>query len=236
MKAKWLLFQTLINEGYVFIAVTAFFGSMGSFLYVFRPLAALFLGQELPEHRDHTKEAPFFMLVPMMILSLLSVYTGVLPNHILPFINDVTAELGSNLQIIVDGFMIQGWNDVPAGVTPSYLHPLLIAGIFAFGVGVAFFIFIVLKKSKKVDLMDTYTAGNFVYTEELLHYSVDFYAPLERLYEKYIHIMKNFYKGIATKVREFGAFMKYFFFTVKPEITVLWIIALIAFLLWGDVL
>lgn len=234
--SKWMIFQSVMNKGMVLIAVATIFGSIGSFLYVFRPLAALFLGQELPQFKKTVKEAPFFMLLPMLILSGLSVYTGVLPNHFIPFINDVTAELGDGLQIVVDGFMIQGWNVVPLGVTPSYLHPLLIAGIFAFGVMVAFFIFIVLKKSKKVELMDTYTAGNFVYTEELLHYSVDFYAPLERLYEKYIHIMKNFYKGIATKVREFGAFMKYFFFTVKPEITVLWIIALVAFLLWGDVL
>ena len=48
--------------------------------------------------------------------------------------------------------------------------------------------------------------------------------------------MKNFYKNLANKVREFGAFMKYFFFSNKPEITVFWIIALIVFLLWGDVL
>ena len=82
--------------------------------------------------------------------------------------------------------------------------------------------------------MDTYTAGNFIYTEELMHYSVDFYAPLERIYEKYINIMKDFYKGLANKVKEFGAFVKYFFFTHKPEIMVFWIILVIGFLLWGD--
>ena len=84
--------------------------------------------------------------------------------------------------------------------------------------------------------MDTYTAGNFIYTEELLHYSVDFYAPLERLYEKYIHIMKNFYKGLANKVREFGSFVKYFFFSNKPETTVFWIVVVLIFLLWGEIL
>ena len=84
--------------------------------------------------------------------------------------------------------------------------------------------------------MDTYTAGNFIYTPDLLHYSLDFYAPLERLYEKHINVMKNFYKSLANKVAEVGRFFKYFFFTNKPEVMVIWIMIVVAFLLWGDVL
>ncbi|MDC0559057.1 proton-conducting transporter membrane subunit, partial [Candidatus Izimaplasma bacterium] len=222
--SKWLIFQAVIDKGLIFISVAAFFGSIGSFLYVFRPLAALFLGQELPEFKKTIKEAPLLMLIPLLVLSILNVFTGVYPTDILRFINKVLPELGLT-QLTIDTWTITGNN--------GDLFPALIAGMFGIGVGIAFLIFILLKKSKKVGLMDTYTAGNFIYTEELLHYSVDFYAPLERLYEKYIHIMKNFYKMIANKVKEFGAFVKYFFFTNKPEVTVVWIMIVIAFLLWG---
>ncbi len=225
--SKWLIFQSVINEGLIFIAVAAFFGSIGSFLYVFRPLAALFLGQELPEFKKTIKEAPVLMLIPMLILSGLNVFTGVYPTDILTFINRILGELGID-QLTISTWVITGNN--------GDLNPALISAMFGLGVFIAFLIFIVLKKSRKVDLMDTYTAGNFVYTEELLHYSVDFYAPLERLYEKYINIMKNFYKNLANKVREFGAFVKYFFFTNKPEVTVFWIIIVLVFLLWGDIL
>jgi len=225
--SKWLIFQSVINEGLIILSIATFFGSIGSFLYVFRPLAALFLGQELPEYKKTIKEAPLLMLIPMLILSILNVATGVVPSVILQFINDILTDLG------IDNLGLTTW--VITGNNGD-LHPALIAGMFGIGVGIAFVIFILLKKSRKVDLMDTYTAGNFVYTEELLHYSVDFYAPLERLYEKYINIMKNFYKGLANKVREFGAFIKYFFFTHKPEITVLWIVIAIGFLLWGELL
>ncbi len=224
--SKWLIFQSVINEGFILLAIAAFFGSIGSFLYVFRPLAALFLGQEIPEVKKVIKEAPILMMIPMLILSLLNVFTGVYPRDILLFINNILSELGvSTLEITI--WTIKGNN--------GYLNPALISAMFGVGVFVSFLIFIVLKKSKKVDLMDTYTAGNFVYTEELLHYSVDFYAPLERIYEKYIDIMKNFYKNLANKVREFGMFIKYFFFTNKPEITVFWIVAVILFLLWGEI-
>lgn len=224
--SKWLIFQSVINEGLIIIAIATFFGSIGSFLYVFRPLAALFLGQEIPEIKNIIKEAPLVMQIPLITLSLLNIFTGVYPRDILLFINKVAVELGIN-PLEVSTWYVKGNN--------GYLNPALISGIFGVGVFVSYIIFIVLKKSKKVTLMDTYTAGNFVYTEELLHYSVDFYAPLERLYEKYIDIMKNFYNSLANKVKEFGNFVKYFFFTNKPEVTVFWIIVVILYLLWGEI-
>jgi NADH-quinone oxidoreductase subunit M len=224
--SKWMIFQSVIDNGLIFIGIATFFGSIGSFLYVFRPLAALFLGQELPEHRDHTKEAPIVMLIPMLLLSALNVYTGVHPKVILDIISGVVTELG-HTAISYGNFIIEGNNgNLDAG---------LIAAVFGIGVFIAFFIFIALKKSKKVGLMDTYTAGNFVYTENLLHYTVDFYAPFERLYEKYTTMMKKFYETLANKVKEFGMFVKYFFFANKPEITVFFIMIVIIALLWGEI-
>ena len=225
--SKWLIFQAVIDKGLILIAVAVFFGSIGSFLYVFRPLAALFLGQELPQFKETIKEAPALMLFPMLVLSVLIVYTGVFPNFFLGFINNVMLESGLSI-LTLSGYSLTGNNGV--------LQPALIASAFGIGVAVAFIIFIVLKKSRKVGLMDTYTAGNFIYTEELMHYSLDFYAPLERLYEKYINMTKDFYKKLENKVVDFGRFVKYFFFTNKPEITVFWIVILIIVLLWGDVL
>ena len=225
--SKWLIFQAVIDKGLILIAVAVFFGSIGSFLYVFRPLAALFLGQEFPKWAKTMKEAPVLMLVPMVILSGLIIYTGVLPNFFLGFINDVLIESGVT-PLVLGNFTVEGTNGI--------LQPALIAAVFGVGVLIAFIIFILLKKSRKVELMDTYTAGNFIYTEELLHYSLDFYAPLERLYEKYINITKDFYKKIENKVVTLGQVMKYYFFTNKPEITVFWIIVIIGFLLWGEVL
>ncbi|MBU1144769.1 MAG: NADH-quinone oxidoreductase subunit M [Firmicutes bacterium] len=225
--SKWLIFQAVIDKGLIFVAIAVFFGSIGSFLYVFRPLAALFLGQELPRYKGKVKEAPILMLIPMVIVTLLNIYTGVFPNGILSFINNIISELGY-APIVLSGFEIAGYNGV--------LQPALIAGVFAFGVGVAFIIFIVLKKSKKVGLMDTYTAGNFIHTEDLLHYSTDFYAPLERLYEKYTTKMQDFYDSLANKVKEIGRLGKYIFMSKFVETTILWIVAIIVFLLWGELL
>lgn len=223
--SKWMIFQAVINKGMVFVGIAVFFGSIGSFLYVFRPLAALFLGQELSVYKEKVKEAPILMLIPMIIISLANIYTGVFPNGILGLINNINIELGY-APIALDPFIIHGSN--------GDLFPALIALIFGVGVLVAFIIFILLKKSRSVTLMDTYTAGNFVHNEELLHYSTDFYAPLERLYEKYTNKMKDFYDSLANKVKELGRLGKYLFMSKFFETTVFWILLIIVFLLWGE--
>jgi NADH-quinone oxidoreductase subunit M len=224
--SKWLIFQALINKGMIFVAMAAFFGSIGSFLYVFRPLAALFLGQELPQFTKTVKEAPILMLIPMVIITLLNMYTGILHNDIMQFINKILIEIGYT-PIASSTFVLTGYNGL--------LNPGLIALVFGFGVLVAFIIFILLKKSRKVGLMDTYTAGNFIHTEELLHYSADFYAPLERLYEKYTTKMTDFYEGLAFKVKELGRFAKYLFMSKLVEVGIFWMMVILAFLLWGEI-
>ena len=75
----------------VILAVAAFMGSIGSFLYVFRPLAALFLGQEFTEYKK-VKEAPILMLIPTFIIMGLNVYTGIFPAGILKFINNIITQ------------------------------------------------------------------------------------------------------------------------------------------------
>ena len=225
--SKWLIFQAVIDQGLIFVGIAVFFGSIGSFLYVFRPLAALFLGQEFEEYKG-IKEAPLLMLIPTFILMGVNIYTGIFPAQILGYINNIILESGYNVGVTVSTFEIQGFNGI--------LNPALISLCFGVGVVVAFIIFILLKKSRKVDLMDTYTAANFVHDSHLLHYSVDFYAPLERLYMKYSNYMTIFYKALKKKVKELGQLSKYLFMNNHVGTTLLWIIGILILLLWGEVL
>ncbi len=220
--SKWMLFQSMIENGMVFVAVAAFFGSIGSFLYVFRPLSAVFLGQLSPKHYD-LKKAPVLMVIPMIILSGLTVLFGVFPNIILRIISKIQTSVG------MDGLQFEGTRIV--GNNGS-LDPTLIVVIFGIGFVIALVIFLLHPKSKKVDLMDTYTASEFIYTPELLHYSHSFYAPFERLYAKAPDTSK-WYKAILKKVSEIGGFVSYAFFSSKPRIAVFWIVVAVAALFWG---
>lgn len=225
--SKWLIYQAAINKGMILVTVALTFGSIGSFLYVFRPLAALFLGQELPQYK-HLKEVPFIMGIPMAILSVLNLLTGTFTTFFLTKVNLVVEELGFD-PLLIHSNTIQGWNE------NSMLNPLLMAGVFAFGVFIAFLIFVIFPKSKKVGLMDTFTAGNFIYTEQLLHYTQEFYAPIERLYEKYIDITENIYKALSLKVKELGRAIKYIFFNKLLEVFTIMVILLMIWLLLSEV-
>ena len=57
---------------------------------------------------------------------------------------------------------------------------------------------------------------------------------LERLYEKYTTKMTDFYDALANKVKELGKLAKYLFMSKYVEVAVFWIVAILAFLLWGE--
>ncbi|MDA3846044.1 MAG: proton-conducting transporter membrane subunit [Vallitaleaceae bacterium] len=221
--SKWLLFQSLASHGLMFIGAAAFFGSVGSFLYVFRPLSGLFLGQLKPQH-NHVKEAPIFMVVPMVILSGISLFFGVLPNGLLNFIGKIQVELGVEGITTVDT-AIMGNNGL--------LDPTLVFINFGLGFVKAFIIFMSLSKSRKVGLMDTYTAAEFVYDPNVYHYAKSYYAPIERLYEKHPDIVA-LYKGLVQRVVDLGRLLQFIFFKTKPGTTALFIVLTIILVLWGE--
>ena len=78
---KWLLFNAMMDKGWYWLAAIAFFSSAVAFLYMFRILQTVFLGQRKLEHRD-LREAPAILLVPQVVMlgmiMLLSAYPRLL--------------------------------------------------------------------------------------------------------------------------------------------------------------
>jgi len=214
--SKWLILQGLASKGLLILAFAAFFGSIGSFLYVFRPLAAVFLGQLAPKYKE-LKEAPIFMIIPMVIMTCITLFIGVFPKYILEMIVKVQTEAGLNV-VPLEGTSIQIFN--------GFLDAYHVFVIFGFGFFIALVLFLLMPKTRSVDLMDTYTSAEFIYTPELLHYAHDFYAPFERLYDKRPDTL-SLYKKVSLKIKEFGLFVDYAFMGNKPAVTLMWIILFI---------
>lgn len=220
--SKWILYQALSVNGMVFVAFAAFVGSIGSFLYVFKPLSGVFLGQLSDKHKN-VKEAPILMQIPMIILSLVTLFYGILPGSALKLIGKIQSAVGID-PVLVEGTKIMGQNGT--------LDPTWITIVFGFGFVIALVLFLVLPKSRKVGLMDTYTAAEFIYTPDLYHYSYDFYAPFVRLYKKHPSIEK-IYEALVMKLKELGQLTSYLFFSYKPGVTFMWISVVTIVILWG---
>ncbi len=222
--SKWLIVQGLASKGLIFIAFAAFFGSIGSFLYVFRPLAGLFLGQLAPKY-ENIKPSTLVMKIPMVILASMSVFFGIFPKYLLETIGEIQTSIGID-PIMINGDTITTINGV--------LNTNKVAAIFGFGFVISLMIFLVLPKSRKVGLMDTYTSAEFIYTPELYHYANSFYAPFERLYKNHPSVEK-FLGKFAVKTEELGILVNSLFFSHKPSVTVLWVMAIATLIFLGGV-
>ncbi len=91
--AKWMLYTGLIQRGWYLRAGIAFFSSAVAFLYLFRLIHSMFLGQLKVEHREVKEASPwliapqFALLIGIMVVSmfptiLLKPLSAILPDSI----------------------------------------------------------------------------------------------------------------------------------------------------------
>ena len=178
--SKWLLYEAAIQKKFVFIAPLAFIASVGAFLYCFRILQSAFLGQ-LPDRLKDAKDPSPLITVPMMFMAGLLVIFGIAPGIPLSAIASVESYLGIN-PIDVSTYSVY------LGINFGAYNALVVMLALFGSMIVAFVLFFIGKKAKKVDQHDTFLAGEvFEHHENVyLHYSVNFYRPLERMFEPYL--------------------------------------------------
>jgi NADH-quinone oxidoreductase subunit M len=223
--SKWLIFQGLSSNGMMFLAFAAFFGSVGSFMYVFRPLSAAFLGQLSPKHKD-IKEVPFLMQIPLIVMSFLTIFFGIFPGVMLKYIGKIQETLG------IDGIRLDG---TKIFASTGMWDSLVVTLVFGLGFVVAAILFFMSQKAKKVDQMDTYTSAEFIHDPDMYHYGKNYYASFENSYgnKKRVEIL---FDAIAMRVHEFGSMVKSWFFGKSISVSIFWITLFFALVyFWGDI-
>ena len=200
--SKWVIYQALIEKGYIFLALAAFFGSIASFMYVFKPLSTVFLGQLKPQHQE-IKEVPLMMKIPMLILIGLIVLFGVFPGIQMNIISQISGYLGIE-SVNYSLFSIQGafgaWNS------------LYIFNIFSAGFVVSLLVFGSAKKSKLVGLLDTYSSGEYVTDAESYHYAYQYYRPFDRLFDNLAaRSLTGFYETLTANLVKSGESLRRIF-------------------------
>ncbi len=171
---KWMLYEALITESNnYFLVIVIFFSSTAAFLYSYRFLYGLFLGQEETD-TAHVKEAPITMLIPMVILALILIVTGAYP--------------GILFEPIAHGMHYLGFNDVnwDMSILVNVWGEESNMGYINMTIGVVFvviFTFLTLKGykgTKEVGTKDISTGGEVPAENENLSYQLDYFKPFER--------------------------------------------------------
>ena len=110
--AKWLIYSSFIEHGWYLQAGVLFFASAVSFLYLYRIIHAIFLGQLKYEHQN-IKEAPVWFIIPQYIFIIGIMAISKFPNLIIKPLNAIVGNY-FNSTLVIDGYNITSslgnWN------------------------------------------------------------------------------------------------------------------------------
>ncbi|MCD4819806.1 MAG: proton-conducting membrane transporter, partial [Candidatus Cloacimonetes bacterium] len=110
--SKWLIYSSLIEKGWYFQAGVLFFASAVSFLYLYRIIHTIFLGQLKYKHQE-IKEAPLGFIIPQYIFLAGIMAISMYPNLIIKPLNLIVGNY-FNSSLVIDGYNITNslgnWN------------------------------------------------------------------------------------------------------------------------------
>ena len=176
--SKWLVYRSLLVEGMPLLFVGAIIGTLGTILSVYKLIHNMFLGQLRVEH-EHVREAPWSMMLPMLILAVIIFVTGLLPGIPLTWVASALASIGLSAPEITLG-------GIEAG--SGGLDMIWVIGVLFAGFGIGALIFYSAGRSKRVHQLDNYAGGHFLTADVRYQYSDNFYAGL-------MHLIGGWYRG-----------------------------------------
>jgi formate hydrogenlyase subunit 3/multisubunit Na+/H+ antiporter MnhD subunit len=190
---KWIFFNAIIEKGWYLQGALIAFAGIIAFLYCFRLIHSIFLGQPKDEHRE-IKEAPFWILVPQYIILAVIMVFSALPNSLLKPIGESLMPYFPNGALIWDG------NNATSNL--GYWNGELIMYV-VFAIFGAVFVWLVFwnRKVKKVKQFNIVYSAERPERPETTHYAYNFFAH----YKKALGILTEpkitqFWNGVAEAV------------------------------------
>ncbi len=168
---KWLLYTALLEEGLNLQAALAFFASTIAFLYLFKLIHAVFLGQAKDELAD-VREAPVWLLIPQLVLVAGIMVISMYPTVILePIAAAVSPYIAST--VAFDGYTVVSalgyWN----GNVVMYVT----MGVFILPLA---WLLLIMKKPQRVEQFNIVFAAERPERPETTHYAHNFFTPYYR--------------------------------------------------------
>lgn len=169
---RWIFYNAILTSDARLPMVVLFFAGPIAFLYLFRLIHTVFLGQLKDEHRK-LKEAPFWIILPQMIFVVLLLVFAVVPGLAL-----------RRVDIYLNQFFPEGglnWAGTTISSNYGYWNPvaIMIAVAVIFGSLFAWLLF-VNRKAQKVKQFNIVFAGERPYRPETTHFAWNFFAPYRK--------------------------------------------------------
>jgi formate hydrogenlyase subunit 3/multisubunit Na+/H+ antiporter MnhD subunit len=164
--SKWLVYQGMLEGGYMIFLVIAIFGSALTLASFIKVLHSLFLGR-LPAGFERVREVDFTMQFPMILLALLCILFGVyaaipLDNFIIPIVGGSSVTTANNIIETTQGF----WRP---GLATILVIIGIIVGLIIYAIGRV--------KGARVD-ENVWIGGNIMDNEEIRIPGTHFYKTV----------------------------------------------------------
>ncbi len=187
---KWILYNAIIEKGWFFPSVLVFFAGIVAFLYCFRLIHTIFLGQLKDEHRE-VKEAPFWILVPQYIILFVIMAFSALPNSLLK-------PIGKMLTPIFPEGALQ-WTGQLATNAYGYWNGqtimIIVVAIFAV---VFVWLWFMNRNAQKVKQFNIGYAAERPSLPETTHFAYNFFAPYKKALGFLVApVITNFWESVA---------------------------------------
>lgn len=170
---KWLLFTALLEKGWYFQLAVSFFSSTIAFLYCFRLIHTVFLGQAKAPYKN-IRKAPFWILVPQFALIGGIMAISMMPQLIItPIIAIVETWYPSTLS----------WQGGTLVSSLGYWNGFQVMNIVMVLFGLLFFwMLFVLRKPQKVKQFNIVFAAERPHLPETTHVAHNFFAHYQKVF------------------------------------------------------
>jgi formate hydrogenlyase subunit 3/multisubunit Na+/H+ antiporter MnhD subunit len=168
---KWLLYTSLLEQGLYLQTALAFFASTIAFLYLFKLIHAVFLGQPKDELRD-VREAPFWLLLPQLVLVAGIMAISMYPNIILEPLAAAVAPYAAST-VAFDGYTVVS----ALGYWDGNLVMYVTMAVFVLPL---IWLLVVMKRPRRVEQFNIVFAAERPERPETTHYAHNFFTPYYR--------------------------------------------------------
>ena len=165
---RWIFYNAIMASEYRLPMILIFMSGPIAFLYLFRLIHTIFLGQLKDEHRQ-IKEAPFWIILPQMIyvaaLMVFAVVPGLALRHVDAFLNPYFADHGLNWEGLTITSDYGYWSPIPIMVIIGVIFATLFAWLL-----------FVNRKAQKVKQFNIVYSAERPYRPETTHFAWNFFA------------------------------------------------------------
>ncbi len=169
---RWIFYNAILDSDYRLPMVVIFLAGPIAFLYLFRLIYAIFLGQLKDEFRQ-IKEAPFWIVLPQMIYVVLLLIFAVFPGIALRRVDEYLTRffpeggLGWATNQITSNYGY--WNPVAIMITIGVIFCTLFAWLL-----------FVNRKAQKVKQFNIVFSAERPFRPETTHFAWNFFAPYRK--------------------------------------------------------